>query len=93
MRRYVEAGHYPGVYFGLLLPSVLLVKKADGSCRFCVDYRELNALTIKDRFPIPVVDEFVKQVFQVIRAHQLVLKKKKCTFEAASVTCGPYYFS
>ncbi|GKC94578.1 hypothetical protein Tco_1160020, partial [Tanacetum coccineum] len=54
---------------GLIRPSsspwgapVLFVKKNDGSMRRCIDYRELNKLTIKKRYPLPLIDDLFDQL-------------------------------
>ena len=42
---------------------VLFVKKKTGDWRMCVDYRRLNAMTIKNRFPMPIFDEIVDEMY------------------------------
>ncbi|GJT99655.1 putative reverse transcriptase domain-containing protein [Tanacetum coccineum] len=41
---------------------VLFVKKKDGSFRMCIDYQELNKLTIKNRYPLPKIDDLFDQL-------------------------------
>ncbi|GKC77085.1 putative reverse transcriptase domain-containing protein [Tanacetum coccineum] len=49
---------------------ILFVKKKDGSFRMCIDYQELNKLTVKNRYPLPRIDDLFDQLqgssFQVM---------------------------
>ena len=54
---------------GFIAPSqapfaapVLFVRKANGSLRFCIDYRKLNQITRKDRYPLPLINEILVRI-------------------------------
>jgi hypothetical protein len=62
---------------------VLFVKKKDGSMKLCIDYRELNKVTVKNKYPLPRLNNLFDQLlgFQVFSKidlrssyHQLKIK-------------------
>ncbi|KAK8921802.1 hypothetical protein KSP39_PZI019922 [Platanthera zijinensis] len=80
---------------------VLFVKKKDGSLRLCIDYRELNKVTIKNKYPLPRVDDLFDQlkgssVFSTIDLrtgyHQLKIKESDIPKTAFRTRYGHFEF-
>jgi hypothetical protein len=65
LKAYIEANLANGFIQWLSSPEaapILLAKKKDGGLRLCVDYRELNKGTVKNRYPIPLISEMLDSV-------------------------------
>ncbi|KAF5772019.1 putative nucleotidyltransferase, Ribonuclease H [Helianthus annuus] len=80
---------------------ILFVKKKDGSMRLCIDYRELNKVTIKNRYPLPRIDDLFDQLQGVsyfskidLRSgyHQLKVKDEDVHKTAFRTRYGHYEF-
>lgn len=80
---------------------VLLVKEKYGSWRFCMDYKKVNAIIVKDSYPIPLIDDLLDELGKAIifskidlraRYHQIKIRKEDVGKTAFVVASGHYEF-
>jgi Reverse transcriptase (RNA-dependent DNA polymerase) len=80
---------------------VVLITKPDGSVRFCVDYRKLNAVTVKDSYPLPRMDECLDSlgdatIFSTLDCNsgywQILMKETDRNKTAFVTHCGVHRF-
>jgi len=65
LRKYIEDNLRKGFIRHSQSPCgapILLVKKPDGTLCLCIDYRALNKITTKNRYPLPLIDELLDQI-------------------------------
>ena len=93
---------------GFIRPSVspwgapvLFMRKKDGSMRLCIDFRKLNQVTIKNKYPLPRIDDLFNQlrnakIFSKIdlrsRYHQLKIKAEDIAKTTFKTRFGHYEF-
>ena len=65
MKKYIKENLEKGFIRKSTSPAgapILFVKKKDGSLRLCVDYRKLNEMTIRNSYPLPLINELLDRV-------------------------------
>jgi hypothetical protein len=67
---------------GVIRPSsspcgslIMMVPKKDGTWRMCVNYRDLNKITVKNRYPLPHIDDLLDQLKNVVYFTKLDLRQ------------------